>query len=55
MGGLLIVVGLVLLLRGLRRVRQRHAMEHGALTEQLLATEQQCMELEMEGGSVRIS
>ncbi len=48
-GGLLMVVGLALLLRGYRRVRQRHALEHGALTEQLLATEQQCMELEMEG------
>ncbi len=54
-GGLLMVVGLVFLLRGFRRVRQRHALEHGALTEQLLATEQQRMELEMEGGSVCIS
>ena len=49
-GGLFVVVGLVLLLRGFRRMRQRHALEHGALTEQLLATEHQRMELELEGG-----
>ena len=45
-------VGLVFLLQGFRRVRRRHALEHGALTEQLLATEHQCMELELEGVDV---
>ncbi len=48
-GGLFVVIGLVFLLRRFHRMRQRHALEHGALTEQLLATENERMELEMEG------
>ncbi len=43
------VVALVFLLQWFRRVRHRFVMEHGVLTEQLLATEQQRMELELEG------
>ncbi len=43
-------VALGFLLRWFRRMQQHHAQQHGALTEQLLATEQQRMELEMEGG-----
>ncbi len=48
-GGLFVVVAFVFLLRWFRRVRQRHEFEHGALTEQLLATEKQRFELEIEG------
>ncbi len=49
MGGLFLVVALVFLVRWVRRVQRRHALEHGALTEQLLATEQQRLEFELEG------
>ncbi len=48
-GGLCVVVALVLLLRWFRRMQQQHVLEHGTLTEQLLVTEKQRYDLEMEG------
>ena len=40
-GGLCVVVGVALLLRWFRRVRQLHVVEHAVLTEHLLAAERE--------------
>jgi hypothetical protein len=48
-GVLCVAVAVVFLFRWFRRAVQRHTVAHGELTEQLLATERERLELELEG------
>jgi hypothetical protein len=44
-----VLVALAFLLRRFRRAQRRHVLEQGVLTEQLMATERERQELELEG------